>query len=284
MATQNNNGQSPASETKAMAVQRMTIMRSALEDDFVKTQLQNALAENSSAFAASLIELYSGDKYLQECDPKLVIMEAIKAAVLKLPISKSLGFAWIIAYKKKGVPTPQFQPGYKGLIQLAVRTSMYRHMNCDAVYEGEYKSANKLTGEFDLNGTRTGDRVIGYFAYFELVNGFSKTFYMTRDQVTKHAERYSKSWGQAGSAWSTDFDAMGKKTVLRLLLSHWGYLSADLVTAISNDADYDAADRVAEEIRGRANQQSGAGFTDAEIVKDKVGETPGEDNTTRPPF
>lgn len=267
MSTENNNGQS--AQPKNMALERINNLKIAINEDFVQTQLKNSLAENSGAFAASLIDLYTGEKTLQECEPKQVIMQAMKAAVLKLPINKSLGFAWIVAYK--GVPS--FQIGYKGLIQLALRTGQYRFINAGEVYEGEYKSSNKLTGEFDLTGTRKSDTVVGYFAYIELLNGFSKTLYMSKEKVTAHAAKYSKSYTYNGSPWKTEFDAMAIKTVLRNLLTHYGYLSVEMANAIETDTDQDAADKVLDEIRGNANKKE-MGFSEAEVVGSQTNNTP----------
>lgn len=247
---------------KEMAVQRIDTLKAAIGEDFVQTQLKNSLAENSGAFAASIIELFAGDKNLMECDPKQVIMQAMKAAVLKLPINKSLGFAWIVAYNK----APQFQIGYKGLIQLALRTGQYRFINAAPVYEGEFKVANKLTGEFDLSGTAKSENIVGYFAYIELLNGFSKTLYMTKDKVTSHAAKYSKSYSFQNSPWKTEFDAMAIKTVLRNLLTHYGYLSVEMANAIETDTDQDAADKVLDEIRGNANKKDIVGFEEADVV------------------
>jgi recombination protein RecT len=236
---------------KEIAIQRVNNLKVALGEDYVQNQLKAVFADNAPAFAASIIDLYTGEKSLLECDPKGVVMQAMKAAILKLPINKSLGFAYLVAYK--GVP--QFQIGYKGLIQLALRTSQYKFINCEVVYEGEFQSANKLTGEFDLNGQKKSENVIGYFAYIELLNGFSKTLYMTKDKVAAHGAKYSKSYNQQYSPWKTEFDAMAKKTVLKNLLTHYGYLSVEMATAIETDTDQDAADKVMNEIRGNANQK-----------------------------
>src|SRR5688572_15700618 len=247
------------------AIERIDKLRLAINEDFVQNQLRTSLADSKDAFAASIIDLYVGDKSLQACDPKLLILQTMKAAILKLPINKSLGFAWIIAYK--GVP--QFQIGYKGLVQLAIRTAQYKHLNAGAVYEGEYVTANKLTGEFDLTGPKRSEKIIGYFSHFELLNGFSKTLYMTTEQVQAHAKKYSKSYNNDSSPWKTEFEAMATKTVLKNLLSKYGILSVEMANAIETDADEDVANEVMKEIRGNGNMKP-MGFQEAEVTGSKI--------------
>jgi recombination protein RecT len=147
-----------------------------------------------------LIDIYGSDRNLQECEPGAVIMEALKAATLRLPINKNLGFAYIVPYRNKGERwSHRCRLGIKGLIQLAMRTGEYRYLNADVVYEGELKSYDKLTGHLDLSGERKSDKVVGYFAYLELLNGFSKTVYWTKEQVIEHAKRFSKSYSSSDS-------------------------------------------------------------------------------------
>ena len=224
-----------------------------LNADNIQEQFRNALKENSGPFVASVIDLYNGDKYLSECDPEQVVMEALKAATLKLPINKQLGFAYIVPYKNKGVQTPQFQLGYKGYIQLAMRTGQYKFLNSGLVREGQLKGTNHLTGQIDLSGDKKNDNTVGYFAYMELLNGFSKVLYMTKEQVLAHAKRYSKSFKQENSAWHTNFDEMALKTVVRNLLSHFGILSVEMISAFSNDVDPET--EVENEIHNNANSE-----------------------------
>ncbi|KAA6233131.1 recombinase [Chlorobium phaeovibrioides] len=246
------------------AVQRF---RSVLEDPIVQEQFKNALQENAPLFVASLIDVVSNDKVLQECSPKDLIREAFKAATLKLPINKGLGFAWIVPFREKGVPKPQMQIGYKGYIQLAQRTAQYRYINADIVYEGELKKADKLTGEIDLNGEATGDKVIGYFAHIETTNGFRKTLYMTKAQIESHAKRYSKSFSQGFSPWKTNFDEMAMKTVINALLKRYGILSVEMLGAFQGDDDQRTPEAKAQDdITNFANSES-AGFSDAEIIE-----------------
>jgi recombination protein RecT len=221
-------------------------LKNALNAESVQEQFRNALADSAPLFVASLIDIYGSDRNLQECEPGAVIMEALKAATLRLPINKNLGFAYIVPYKNKGKAEPQMQIGYKGLIQLAMRTGEYRYLNADVVYEGELKSYDKLTGHMDLNGERKGDKVVGYFAYLELLNGFSKTVYWTKEQVIEHAKRFSKSYSSQYSPWQTDFDSMALKTVLRNLITKWGIMSIEMVQAVDRDIEADAQREIAE--------------------------------------
>jgi recombination protein RecT len=253
-------------ETKA--VSPITRLKSILYADSVQEQFKSVLNENAGAFVASIIDLYNTDKTLQMCDPKAVVMEALKAASLKLPINKQLGFAYIIPYKdgKTGQYIPTFQLGYKGYIQLAMRTGAYKYINADVVYEGELIKHDKLTGEIVIDPEkRVSDKKIGYFAYIETLNGFRKTLYMSIEEVTKHAQRYSKSYGSKNSVWATDFDAMALKTVLRLLLSKYGIMSIEMQTAIAEDM-VDAADRA---IKGEEIEEETAIEADYEIQEEQ---------------
>jgi len=214
-------------------------LKGILYAESVQEQFKSVLAENAGAFVASIIDLYNTDRTLQMCDPKNVVMEALKAASLKLPINKQLGFAWIVPYRdgRTGQYIPTFQLGYKGYIQLCMRTGAYRYINADVVYEGELVKHDKLTGEIEIDPEkRTGGKKVGYFAFIETLNGFRKTLYMTVEEVTKHAQQYSKSYSSKNSVWATDFDAMALKTCLRLLLSKYGIMSVEMQRAYIEDS------------------------------------------------
>ena len=223
------------------------LMRRAMTSVSISEILKSTLKENAGAFTASMIEMYSSDKYLQQCDPGLVVREALKAVSLRLPVNKQLGFAYIIPRRDHGVWTPMFQIGYKGLIQLAMRTGSYKYINAGEVYEGELVSCDKLTGAVDLSGEATSEEVIGYFAYIQTKNGYEKTLYWTRDKLIRHVEKYSDSYKSGNMIWKKNFTEMAIKTVLRYLLSHWGYMTVDMVNALSADAEdvQNAADNMA---------------------------------------
>jgi len=232
--------QATKQESKTTALTRpIDKLKNILAAQSVQEQFQSVLKENAGAFVASIIDLYNTDRTLQLCDPKNVVMEALKAASLKLPINKQLGFAWIVPYRdsKTGQYIPTFQLGYKGYTQLCMRTGAYRYINADVVYEGELVKHDKLTGEIEIDPSkRISDKKIGYFAFIEMLNGFRKTLYMSVDEVTKHAQQYSKSYGSKNSVWATDFDAMVLKTCLRLLLSKYGIMSVEMQRAYVVDS------------------------------------------------
>lgn len=139
---------------------------------------------------------------------------------------------WLVPYKGKA----QAQLGYKGYIQLAIRTGQYKSLNAVAVHEGELKSWNALTEEFDFDPTsKVSDDVIGYAGFFRLTNGFSKTVYWTKEQMDEHKKRFSKAG--KNSPWTTDYDAMAIKTVIRNLISKWGIMSTELQTALTHDSE-----------------------------------------------
>ncbi len=253
-----------------------SIMGTILNAQSTKKLLQNTLKENAGAFSASVLDLYNTDRTLQECDPRAVFGECLKAASLKLPINKQLGFAYVIPYKGK----PQFQIGYKGLIQLALRTRAYKYINADVVYEGEFKGSDKLTGQIDISGEAKSDTVVGYFAYIETIDGFKKALYWDKEKVTAHAKKFSKSYSSPNSVWTSNFDAMAIKTVLRNLLTKSGCMSIEMTNAFEAE---DNAGRAAEVMRETTDAEDSLNIddkviqTDA-IVKDVTEDDAGKDN------
>lgn len=221
-------------------------MKELVNNTALNKMFKDALKENSGAFLSSLIDLYNSDTNLQKCKAKDVIMEALKAATLKLPINKQLGFAYIVPYKD----VPQFQLGYKGYIQLAMRTGQYQNLNAGIIYEGMEIKNNYLAGTIEIHGDKQSDNEIGYFAYFKLINGFEKCLYMSKEDITKHAQKFSKTYSFKGSSWQSNFSAMALKTVTRLLLSKYGILSTEMQTAITDEADQE----LSKEIEQKANK------------------------------
>lgn len=223
---------------KADDVKRGVSLSGLLERVDVKKRFGEMLGNRAAGFISSIIACTNNNKQLKEADPMTVISAAAMAATLDLPINPALGFAHIVPYKngKDGTTKAQFQMGWKGFVQLAQRSRQYQTINADVVYEGELKTHNKLTGEmeYDVDG-RKSDKVVGYFAYFRLINGFEKALFMKTEDVEKHGKRYSKSFAYPGSVWKTNFDAMALKTVVKMLISKWGPMSVDMQRAITAD-------------------------------------------------
>lgn len=241
--------------TKEIQKSNVNALNKMLNEKSIQEQLKSALKENAGAFTASVVELFASDNVLQQCDPKKALVEVLKAATLKLPLNKSLGMAYIVPYRnrKTNEVLPQFQLGYKGYIQLAMRTGQYRYLNADVVYEGQLVGRNHLTGAIDLSGEQVSDKIIGYFAYMELINGFSKVVYWSKEKVETHAKKYSKSFNSEYSVWSTNFNEMALKTVTKALLSTYGILSVDMIAGLSSDVS-DVEEEVAQKISLEANQ------------------------------
>lgn len=273
----------PSQETKAAKPKTpASIMGGILNAKSTKKLLADTLKENAGAFSASILDLYSTDSKLQQCSPEAVFREAFKAVSLKLPLNKSLGFACVVAYKNKdGIYTPQFQIEYRGLVQLALRTGAYKYINAGEVYDGELKSLDKLTGEIDIKGEATSDKIIGYFAYIETTNGFKKSAYWTKEKVLAHAERYSKSKknGKLVGTWVDEFDKMAIKTVLRDLISKYGYMSIEMATALEAEDNASTAAEVMQESQPESES------IQTEAVVEDVPEDPKEEKGGDPyPF
>ena len=207
----------------------------------IKRRFEELLDSSAPSFVSSILTIVRSNSKLQDCSPNSILSAAGIAAALKLPINPSLGFAHIVPYKGHAT----FLLGWRGFIQLAMRSGQYRTLNSGAVREGQIKEIDFVTGEI-IRGEKISDTVVGYVAYMELINGFKKSLYMTVEELQAHAEKYSQSYAydlrsnRKTSVWSTNFDAMAKKTVLKKLLSNFGIMSidqqsADLATALQAD-------------------------------------------------
>jgi len=208
--------------------------------NFPNTQkfLDENLRDNKKEFVSNLLALCDSDSNLAECDPHRLMLCAFNATALNLPLNKNLGYAYIIPYK--GVPS--FQIGYKGLIQLALRSGQYEFLNATEIRQGEI-TRNKVTGEIDYIKDNPSGEIVGYLCYLKLKTGFSASLYMTVEQIESHALRFSSAYrydkkeNKRTSKWS-DPDARPKmaiKTVLKGLLSTYGILSPELIQAFDSD-------------------------------------------------
>lgn len=211
------------------------------------------------AFTANLITAVTINPSLEKCTAPSLIAGALQAESYKLPIG-SLGYTYLIPYedKKNKCFVAQFQIGYKGLIQLAIRSGQYKSINVCEVRKGEIKRWNHLTGELELNtdidyDSVLNDEIVGYFAFFETINGFRKEIFMTKEYMMNYADTYSMAFSKEkyqdyitgnydkneaykySSFWYKNFDEMAKKTCLKQLFSKWGILSVEMQNAIEKD-------------------------------------------------
>lgn len=216
-------------ELETTVAQKQLVTGQSLADltkriDVVK-RFEEILGTKTPGFIASLLSLYNASPQLKKCEPRSILSSAMIAATLDLPINPTLGFAAIVPYKDQA----QFQIMTRGLIQLAIRTGAYKSINAAEVYEGEIINYNRVTGSFEIDeNNRKSEKIVGYVAYFKLHSGFEKYLYMTVEQIRNHAKKFSKSYGNPHTPWTTNFDGMALKTVTKLLLSKYGILSVEM--------------------------------------------------------
>lgn len=212
----------------------------------MKKKFTDILHEKSDSFMGSLMTLVGGDNYLSQAEPMTIIASALKAATMDLPIDKNLGYAYVVPFNRsekvgnKWVKhnEAQFILGYKGYIQLAQRSGQYKALNALAIYDGQLIDWNPLTEEFTFDyKSKVSDEVIGYVGFFELLNGFKKTVYWTKQEIESHRIKNAKGYDKEklSGAWVDNYDSMAIKTVLRNMLSKWGLLSVEMQSAIASD-------------------------------------------------
>lgn len=220
-------------------------LKALVNADVTKKKFQEMLGNKAVGFLTSLINTTNGNAQLQQADPNSILKAGAIAATLDLPIDPNLGFAYIVPYKKKYKDEignwhekneAQFQMGYKGFVQLAIRTGQYKRINVAVLYEGQFESYDPITDELKYNlENRLSDEITHYVAYFQTINGFEKYNIMSKEEVEQHGMKFSKTFKKEKSTWQTDFNAMAKKTVLKLLLSKFGILSIEMQTALKTD-------------------------------------------------
>lgn len=273
-------------------------MAAYLNQDAVKAQINSILgSKRGTSFITSIVSAVQSTPTLQECTQPSILQAALLGESLNLSPSASLGQFWILPYnnRKKGVKEAQFQLGAAGYKQLAMRTGQYRDIDFLEIHEGEYKGRDKHTGKqifefIEDDEERESLPVIGYMAYFELINGFRKSVYWTKSKMEKHADTYSQAFSleayrklQAGeipandmwkysSYWYSNFAGMAEKTLIKHLLSKWGILSTELITAI--DADMTTINE-----DGTKNYvETDADYIDAEVTEIPEEKTEHSDN------
>lgn len=232
-----------------------------IQSNIMRTKIYQMVGRtDAQEFITSITSAVNNNPTLAECDSQSIISAALLGQSLHLKPSPQLGYFYMVPFnnKKKGCKEAQFQIGYKGYLQLAIRTGEYVDIDAMEIREGEYKGRNRLTGkpEFEFvddDAVRENLPVVGYMAYFEMKNGYIKRLYWSKEKMIKHADEYSQAFSakkleelQAGkipqdelwkysSFWYKNFDEMAKKTMLRQLLSKHALLSTEMQKAIESD-------------------------------------------------
>ncbi len=276
-----------------MAVQNSLVKRDEkktfstyLMGDAVKRKINETVGgENGQRFITSILSAVSTNPTLQECENSSIISAAFLGEALKLSPSPQLGQYYMVPFNdnKRNCKVAQFQLGYKGYIQLAIRSGYYKKINVLALKEGELIKYDPLTEELEVNlieddELREETPTIGYYAMFEYMNGFRKTLYWSKKKMLAHADKYSQAFSlkatggkypkvayadfedgkvpenemwKYSSFWYKDFDGMAYKTMLRQLISKWGIMSIDMQEAYTKDmatinenGDYEYVDNI----------------------------------------
>lgn len=225
-------------ENNQLATQQKPLsIKGFFDQQTVKTKFAELLGKRATSFITSVLQIIASNDLLKNAEPTTVYQAAAVAATLDLPLNNNLGFAYIVPFnnRKANKVEAQFQLGYKGYIQLAMRSGQFKTISATPVYDGQLISENPLTG-FEFDFTQKSDKVIGYAGYFKLVNGFEKTLYMSVEELQKHGLKFSQTFKKGFGLWKDDFDSMATKTVLKLLLSKYAPLSVDMQTAIITDS------------------------------------------------
>lgn len=217
-----------------------------LNSDAVKSKFSEILGQKANGFIASVLSVINSNGQLANADQNSIYTSALLAASLELPINPSLGFAYIVSYNTKQADgtykvMAQFQLGYKGFKQLALRSGQFKDLNETDVREGEIRKRDRLTGHIEFEWIsnekeRLSKPVIGYVSFFELTNGFRSTFFMTVEEIEEHAKKYSQTYKKFGSGlWKDEKDSMSMKTVCKLHLSKKAPLSIEMQRAVIAD-------------------------------------------------
>ena len=238
-----------AVQNSLVAKKKATGFTAYLTADAVKEQINKVVgSKNGTRFISSIVSAVNNNTMLQECTNSSILSGALLGESLNLAPSPQLGQYYLVPFKdkNKGITLAQFVLGYKGYLQLAIRSGQYKKINVLAIKEGELVRYDPLNEEIEVNliddeEEREKAPTIGYYAMFEYTNGFKKAMYWSKAKMEQHAIKYSAGYaadkrkGNQYTFWSKDFDGMAYKTMLRQLISKWGIMSIDLVTAIDSD-------------------------------------------------
>lgn len=240
MATTNTNRLKAAAQGSLQpAANTPRDLKTMLASPAVTGRINEVLGKKAASFSASLLQICRSNALLQQAEPMSVIAAAMTAATLDLPLNQSLGFAYIVPFRngKTGNQEAQFQVGYKGFIQLAMRSGQIKRIGVVPIYENQIIKLDYINGhEFDfMRQPEKHEAPIGYCAFLKLVNGCSVEDYMTIAEIQAHAAKYSQTYKKGYGVWKDNFDAMAAKTVLKRLLTKYAPMSVEMQQAVIAD-------------------------------------------------
>lgn len=214
-----------------------------LAKDKVKAQIDDVVGKmNSQRFVSAVVSAVNNNPALQDCTNQSIFSAALLGEALNLSPSPQLGHYYMVPFNNKDGKVAQFQLGYKGYIQLALRSGQYRKLNVIAIKAGELIRFDPLNEDIEVNliadeDEREEAETAGYYAMFEYMNGFRKVIYWSKAKMERHALKYSQGYRakKGYTFWEKDFDGMAFKTMLRQLISKWGIMSIEMVTAMDSD-------------------------------------------------
>lgn len=245
-----------------VAVAKKQGIASFLAQEAVKANVESVVGQkDSQRFISSVVSAVQTNPALSECTNSSILSAALLGHSLNLPQSPQIGMFYFVPFKdtKKGITEATFQLSYRGMLQLAMRSGQYKAINVTDIREGELVSYNPIEDTYEFTpetdiAKRNDLKIIGYYAYFEMVNGFKKGIYWPKEKVDAHAKKYSATYRKGYGLWSTDFDSMARKTLLRQLISKWGIMSVEMERAyvgdqgvIREDGTVEYIDNVADE-------------------------------------
>lgn len=218
-------------------LQNYNKLRTEMLSTNVKERFEQVLGTKANSFISNVLTTVSNNESLKNCEANSIMTSAMIAATLDLSINPNLGQAAIVPYKDRDRgDVATFQIMTNGFKQLAIRSGQYAKINNAIVYEGQLIKEDPFTDDYVFDhSAKKSDKVIGYMAYFRLNTGFEKYYYMSVSDVDKHAKKFSKTYQKGFGVWKDNFDAMGLKTVLKMLLNKYGILSIDMQKAILFD-------------------------------------------------
>lgn len=269
-----------------------------LAQEAIKANVESVVGvKDSQRFISSVVSAVQTNPTLSECTNSSILSAALLGHSLNLPQSPQIGMFYMVPFKNKKkikdsngreqtveVTEATFQLSYRGMLQLAMRSGQYKAMNVTDIREGELVAYNPIEDSYEFKPEtdftkRSSIKIVGYYAFFEMINGFKKGIYWTIEQLDAHAKKYSASYrnGWSSSIWKSDFDAMAKKTMLRQLISKWGIMSVDMEKAYTGDQAVIREDGTPDYIDNIADEPEKAVDVFATVEATEITETPGKE-------